>query len=178
MVKLVLPPEEKRARLWRKKFIILTGQDNQWLKKYKSLVKAYSRVFQRWESVVGVIWSLGQSWDHALCRNTAEEEKGTVWSVSSFCRCLGIHSAGGSLIYENPLPITSKLPPHKISWGHITILHRRGISVVNLLNLYSSMGPVVIILSSYLPVHPLLEYSLQIFRSQYSICFWWLKGVS
>lgn len=44
MVKLVLPPEEKRARLWRKKFIILTGQNNQQLKKYKSLVKGYSRV--------------------------------------------------------------------------------------------------------------------------------------
>ena len=80
-----------------------------------------------------MIWSLGQSWDHALCMTTAEEDKGTIWSGSSFCRCLGIHSAAGSLIYEKPLPITSRLPPHKVSWGHITIIQRRGIIVVNLL---------------------------------------------
>lgn len=59
-----------------------------------------------------------ESQDHTLDGTTAEEQKGTVWSVSPFSRSLGIRSSAGVLTYENTLLIASKPRPRKISWGH------------------------------------------------------------
>lgn len=72
-----------------------------------------------------------ESQEPALVRATVAEQKGIIWNVTAFFRCVGLHSSAwmcsstGPLISKNPLPITSKSPPYKINQGHINILHGR-----------------------------------------------------